>query len=110
FGPGGAYSGSRSPKKSIMGVRNPVDFDSDALDAVNFMPRMLKSMNAQLDLGIRQVYDSYFTLFSKMYKFASKPFFDFTNKTREAKTLGEFLTGVAKPVRTMNDGFKKVFS
>lgn len=110
FGPGGAYSGSRSPKKSIMGVRNPVDFDSDALDAVNFMPRMLKSMNAQLDLGIRQVYDSYFSLFSKMYKFTSKPFFDFTNMAREAKTLGEFLTGVAKPVRVMNDGFKKVFS
>ena len=110
FGAGGAYGGSRSRKKSVMGVRNPVDIDSSALDAVNFMPRMLKNMNSQLDLGIRQVYDSYFTLFSKMYKFTSKPFFDFTNMAREAKTLGEFLTGVAQPVRAMNDGFKKVFA
>ena len=110
FGPGGAYGGSRNSKKSIMGVRNPADVDSSALDAVNFMPRMLKNMNSQLDLGIRQVYDSYFTLFSKMYKFTSKPFFDFTNMAREAKTLGEFLTGVAQPVRAMNDGFKKAFA
>ena len=107
---GGAYNGSRSPKKSIMGIRNPVDFDSDALDAVNFMPRMLKNMNSQLDLGIRQVYDSYFNLFSKMYKFTSKPFFDFTNMARESKTLGEFLTGAVKPLRSMNSGFKTMFS
>lgn len=107
FGLGG---GSQKASKKLMGVRGAVDFDSAPLDSMNFLPRMFKSMNAQLDLGIRQVYDSYFNLFSKMYKFTSKPFFDFTNMAREAKTLGEFLTGVAKPVRTMNDGFKTVFT
>ena len=107
FGLGG---GSQKASKKLMGVRGAVDFDSAPLDAVNALPRALKSMNAQLDLGIRQVYDSYFNLFSKMYKFTSKPFFDFTSMAREAKTLGEFLTGVAKSVRTMNDGFKTIFT
>ncbi|ATW58629.1 tapemeasure protein [Corynebacterium phage PotatoChip] len=107
FGLGG---GSQKASKKLMGVRGAVDFDSAPLDAVNALPRMFKNMNAQLDLGIRQVYDSYFNLFSKMYKFTSKPFFDFTNMAREAKTLGEFLTGAAKTVRTMNDGLKKVFT
>ena len=109
-GRGGDFGGSQKASKKLMGVRGAVDFDSAPLDSMNFLPRMFKSMNAQLDLGIRQVYDSYFNLFSKMYKFTSKPFFDFTNMAREAKTLREFLTGVAKPVRTMNDGFKTVFT
>ena len=94
FGPGG---GPKTGKKDIMGVRGAVDFDRAPLDSMNFLPRMFKNMNSQLDLGLRQIYDSYFNLFSKVYDLTTGPYRRFVNMAREAKTLKEFFTGALAP-------------
>lgn len=107
---GGLMGGGSKSGKRLMGVRNDVATEEGMLDAVNFLPRMLKNINSQLDIGIRQVYDSYFNLFSNLYRFASKPFIDFTTMAREAKTLGEFFKGVLSPVQKIGSGVKNLFS
>lgn len=104
--------GSRNATKKIMGIRGAVDFDSAPLDSVNFLPRMFKNMNAQLDLGLRQIYDSYFNLFSKVYDLTTGPYRRFVNMAREAKTLKEFFTGALAPAvnltRSVGGLFKSI--
>ena len=107
---GGLMGGGSKSGKRLMGVRNDVATEEGMLDAINFLPRMLKNINSQLDIGIRQVYDSYFNLFSNLYKFTSKPFIDFQKMAREAKTLGEFFTGTLRPLKKIHEGTKALFS
>lgn len=106
---GSGVGGSRASKR-LMGVRNDVSAEAGVLDAVNFLPRMLRNINSQLDTGVRQIYDSYFNLFSKLYKFTSKPFIDFQRMAREAKTLGEFFSGTLRPLKKIHEGTKSIFS
>ena len=89
--------GSRKGRKKIMGIRGAVAFDRAPIDSVNFLPRMFRNMNAQLDLGLRQIYDSYFNLFSKVYDLTTGPYRRFVKMAREAKTLKEFFTGALAP-------------
>lgn len=109
FGSGG---GPRNATKKIMGVRGAVDFDSAPLDSMNFLPRMFKNMNSQLDLGLRQIYDSYFNLFSQVYELTTGPYRRFVSMAREAKTLKEFFTGALAPAvnltKKVGDLFKAI--
>ncbi len=107
---GGMMAGGSKSGKRLMGVRNDVATEEGMLDAVNFLPRMLKNINAQLGIGIRQIYDSYFNLFSNLYKFTSKPFIDFQKMAREATTLGEFFSGTLRPLKKIHEGTKSLFS
>lgn len=100
----------RSGTKRVIGVRAEIEFDAAPIDSVNFLPRMLKGMNAQLDIGLRQIYDSYFTLFSNIYKITSKPFVNFAQQAREAKNFGELFKVIGKPFIDLGKQAKAAFS
>ena len=64
----------------------------EALNALNFVPRLLAKANEQFDAGIRQIYDPYVHLAESMYKAGLKPFQLFRDQVwNGSKTIEEFL-------------------
>lgn len=86
---------NQSGGRQIAGIRNLVSVESALLDTQNIIPRMMKSMNAQLDLGMRQIYDTYISTVSRMYKATSKPFIDVRGDFNAAKNFEDFFGKLA---------------
>lgn len=64
----------------------------EALNALNFVPRLLAKANEQFDAGIRQIYDPYVHFAESMYKAGLKPFQLFRDQVwNNSKTIEEFL-------------------
>lgn len=88
--------------RRVTGVRNLVDFDPALVDAENFMRKLTTGMNAQFSIGLRQIYDQYFTTLSKMWKLGSKPFLNLQQDWNQAKTFAEFFTNVRRRTEAAN--------
>src|SRR5699024_6255181 len=50
--------------RKVSGVRNLIDVDSDLIDGEIFMSRLVRNMNSQFSIGLRQIYDGYFNTLS----------------------------------------------
>lgn len=93
---------NRGAGRRVGGVRNLVDFDPTLVDAENFMRKLTTSMNAQFSIGLRQIYDQYFTTLSKMWKLGSKPFLNLQQDWNSAKTFAQFFDNVRSRTERAN--------
>ena len=91
---------NRRGGRKISGVRNLVDFDAELIDVENFMGRMMRSMNSQFSIGMRQIYDQYFTTLSKMWKLGSKPFLNLREDWNTAESFSDFFSKVGDRAET----------
>ena len=91
---------NRRGGRKISGVRNLVDFDAELIDVENFMGRMMRSMNSQFSIGMRQIYDQYFTTLSKMWKLGSKPFLNLREDWNSAENFSDFFSKVGDRAET----------
>ena len=91
---------NRRGGRQISGVRNLVDFDAELIDVENFMGRMMRSMNSQFSIGMRQIYDQYFTTLSKMWKLGSKPFLNLREDWNSAENFSDFFSKVGDRAET----------
>ena len=91
---------NRRGGRQISGVRNLVDFDAELIDVENFMGRMMRSMNSQFSIGMRQIYDQYFTTLSKMWKLGSKPFLNMREDWNSAENFSDFFSKVGDRAET----------
>lgn len=91
---------NRRGGRQVAGVRNLVDFDAELIDAENFMGRMMRSMNSQFSIGMRQIYDQYFTTLSKMWKLGSKPFLNMREDWNSAENFSDFFSKVGDRAET----------
>lgn len=99
---------NQSGGRQIAGIRNLVSVESALLDTQNIIPRMMKSMNAQMDLGMRQIYDKYIDVVARMYRATSKPFIDVRGDFNAARNFEDFfgrLADRAEEARRKLDGF-----
>lgn len=91
---------NRRGGRQVAGVRNLVDFDAELIDVENFMGRMMRSMNSQFSIGMRQIYDQYFTTLSKMWKLGSKPFLNLREDWNTAESFSDFFSKVGDRAET----------
>lgn len=91
---------NRRGGRQVAGVRNLVDFDAELIDVENFMGRMMRSMNSQFSIGMRQIYDQYFTTLSKMWKLGSKPFLNMREDWNTAENFSDFFSKVGDRAET----------
>ena len=91
---------NRRGGRQVAGVRNLVDFDAELIDVENFMGRMMRSMNSQFSIGMRQIYDQYFTTLSKMWKLGSKPFLNLREDWNSAENFSDFFSKVGDRAET----------
>src|SRR5699024_9329536 len=91
---------NRRGGRQVAGVRNLVDFDAELIDVENFMGRMMRSMNSQFSIGMRQIYDQYFTTLSKMWKLGSKPFLNMREDWNSAENFADFFGKVGDRAET----------
>ena len=91
---------NRRGGRKISGVRNLVDFDAELIDVENFMGRMMRSMNSQFSIGMRQIYDQYFTTLSRMWKLGSKPFLNMREDWNSAENFSDFFSKVGDRAET----------
>ena len=91
---------NRRGGRQVAGVRNLVDFDSELIDVENFMGRMMRSMNSQFSIGMRQIYDQYFTTLSRMWKLGSKPFLNLREDWNTAESFSDFFSKVGDRAET----------
>ena len=91
---------NRRGGRQVAGVRNLVDFDSELIDVENFMGRMMRSMNSQFSIGMRQIYDQYFTTLSRMWKLGSKPFLNLREDWNTAENFSDFFSKVGDRAET----------
>ena len=107
--------------RKVSGVRNLIDVDSDLIDVENFMSRLVRNMNSQFSIGMRQIYDTYFNMLSKMWKAGTKPLLNLREDWNSARSFSDFFSKVGdradmtkrKIVSFTNDtrnGFKGVVS
>lgn len=91
---------NRRGGRQVAGVRNLVDFDAELIDVENFMGRMMRSMNSQFSIGMRQIYDQYFTTLSRMWKLGSKPFLNMREDWNSAENFSDFFSKVGDRAET----------
>ena len=91
---------NRRGGRQVAGVRNLVDFDAELIDVENFMGRMMRSMNSQFSIGMRQIYDQYFTTLSRMWKLGSKPFLNMREDWNSAENFADFFGKVGDRAET----------
>ena len=91
---------NRRGGRQVAGVRNLVDFDAELIDVENFMGRMMRSMNSQFSIGMRQIYDQYFTTLSRMWKLGSKPFLNMREDWNSAESFSDFFSKVGDRAET----------
>ena len=91
---------NRRGGRKVAGVRNLVDFDAELIDVENFMGRVVRSMNSQFSIGMRQIYDQYFTTLSKMWKLGSKPFLNMREDWNSAESFSDFFSKVGDRAET----------
>ena len=91
---------NRRGGRKISGVRNLVDFDAELIDVENFMGRMMRSMNSQFSIGMRQIYDQYFTTLSRMWKLGAKPFLNMREDWNSAENFSDFFSKVGDRAET----------
>ena len=91
---------NRRGGRQVAGVRNLVDFDAELIDVENFMGRMMRSMNSQFSIGMRQIYDQYFTTLSRMWKLGSKPFLNMREDWNSAENFADFFSKVGDRAET----------
>lgn len=82
---------TRMSNQAQDGLINGKMMERELVDSINFLPKMMRSMNRQLDIGIRQIYDRYINAFGLMYKFTSKPFLNMREDLRQAENFGDLL-------------------
>ena len=91
---------NRRGGRQVAGVRNLVDFDAELIDVENFMGRMMRSMNSQFSIGMRQIYDQYFTTLSRMWKLGAKPFLNMREDWNSAENFSDFFSKVGDRAET----------
>ena len=80
--------------RKVSGVRNLIDVDSDLIDVENFMSRLVRNMNSQFSIGMRQIYDTYFNMLSKMWKAGTKPLLNLREDWNSARSFSDFFSKV----------------
>src|SRR5699024_3211247 len=80
--------------RKVSGVRNLIDVDSDLIDVENFMSRLVRNMNSQFSIGLRQIYDGYFNTLSKMWKLGTKPLLNLREDWNSARSFSDFFSKV----------------
>lgn len=80
--------------RKVAGVRNLIDVDSDLIDVENFMSRLVRNMNSQFSIGLRQIYDGYFNTLSKMWKLGTKPLLNLREDWNSARSFSDFFSKV----------------
>lgn len=80
--------------RKVAGVRNLIDVDSDLIDVENFMSRLVRNMNSQFSIGLRQIYDTYFNTLSKMWKLGTKPLLNLREDWNSARSFSDFFSKV----------------
>ena len=80
--------------RKVSGVRNLIDVDSDLIDVENFMSRLVRNMDSQFSIGLRQIYDTYFNTLSKMWKAGTKPLLNLREDWNSARSFSDFFSKV----------------
>src|SRR5699024_7163367 len=80
--------------RKVSGVRNLIDVESDLIDVENFMSRLVRNMNSQFSIGLRQIYDGYFNTLSKMWKLGTKPLLNLREDWNSARSFSDFFSKV----------------
>ena len=101
---------TRRATASFDGLINGKEIEAELVDSVNLVPKMIRSMNRQLDIGIRQIYDRYVTAIRGMYKISAKPFLNLREDMRAARNFADLfdmtkdrVKGLKQQISTIGD-------
>lgn len=93
--------------RQIKGVINPIEISDQQIDSLNFIPRLMSSMNKQLDIGMRQIYDQYFAGMKRIYGLASKPLINIRQDFNQADNFSDFFGKIGTRIEEARRNFPK---
>lgn len=101
---------SRRATASFDGLINGKEVEAEMTDSLNFMPKLMRTMNRQLDIGLRQIYDRYVTALRGMYKISAKPFLNLREDMHAARNFADLIqmtkdrtVGLKKAIASVGD-------